>query len=621
MADCGTSGSALDRAVMAAMGVVTGGAPTMTAQQHGGIISSRATQVLASTLVGNTKASDVIGSNEFYGPRSIPGSIVPLLTQVSTTTVEEHQRNQPVESRGHPMLIRAAVAVADPHTSHPQSSFLAQPTYTHYPATAVPSPYLVAQQHQHQQRHHMLIEQQKMQYQQHQMYMMHLHMQQQQQQQQQQSLANDTINKLEQAWTDSASVSTENIISQGEEGHSLFDANYDYHYQSHTNESDYSDFLSSNNNNIAASIEELAQAWKIAEEEDIALHAPSLSNYEFSDESRHLAAAISSPILNDDRQKNNINDVSSKTTNNTTNRKDYMLMGAQHFHNGNIAQAIHCFEAELLLPSTDNAVMAWTMLGKCHAENDQDRLAISCLERAIDIDPYCLEALLALGVSYVNECSNPRALKVLQAWVQNNPTYATIDIDNNNHYPSPLEGVKALLLRALDVVAKTNNGDVEELARVHEALGVCYNVSQEYETAAGYFEGAIELLQQHHGTNDKAHNSNSTLLYTLWNKLGATLANGGLSSERALECYVESLRVRPRYARAWLNMAISHSNLRNYEEAARCYLQALSLNPRATHCWSYLRIALTCLERWDLLPLAASQNLEEFHQHFDFISQ
>jgi peroxin-5 len=590
----------------------------MTAQQHGGIISSRATQVFASSLVGNTKSSDAFGSNEFYGPRSIPRTIVPLLTQVSSTTVEEHKKNQmgfdssPVVSRGHPMLIREAAAVVEPHTSHRHPSFLAQPTYIHYPATAVPSPYLAVQQHPHQQRHPMFIEQQKMQYQQQQMYMMHLHMQQQQQKQ------NATINKLEQAWSDSASVSTEKIISQGDEGHSLLDANYDYHYQCNTNESDYSDFLTSNNNNIAASIEELAQAWKIAEEEDIALHAPSLSNYEFSDESRHLAAAISFPKLNDDRQESY---VSSKTTNNTTNRKDYMLMGAQHFHNGNIAQAIHCFEAELLLPSSDNAVMAWTMLGKCHAENDQDRLAISCLERAIDIDPYCLEALLALGVSYVNECSNPRALKVLQAWVQNNPTYATIDIDNNNHYPSPLEGVKALLLRALDVVAKTNNGDVEELARVHEALGVCYNVSQEYETAAGYFEGAIELLQQLQGTNDKAHNSNTTLLYTLWNKLGATLANGGLSSERALECYVESLRFRPRYARAWLNMAISHSNLRNYEEAARCYLQALSLNPRATHCWSYLRIALTCLERWDLLPLAASQNLEEFHQHFDFISQ
>ena len=50
-------------------------------------------------------------------------------------------------------------------------------------------------------------------------------------------------------------------------------------------------------------------------------------------------------------------------------------------------------------------------------------------------------------------------------------------------------------------------------------------------------------------------------------------------------------------------MAIAHSNLQNYDEAARCYLQTLSLNPDAVHIWSYLRITLTCSEKWDLLPL------------------
>lgn len=34
------------------------------------------------------------------------------------------------------------------------------------------------------------------------------------------------------------------------------------------------------------------------------------------------------------------------------------------------------------------------MLGQSHAENDQDRLAISCLERAVEMDPYSLDALL-----------------------------------------------------------------------------------------------------------------------------------------------------------------------------------------------------------------------------------
>ncbi len=66
-------------------------------------------------------------------------------------------------------------------------------------------------------------------------------------------------------------------------------------------------------------------------------------------------------------------------------------------------------------------------------------------------------------------------------------------------------------------------------------------------------------------------------------------------------------------------MAIAHSNLQNHDEAARCYLQTLSLNPGAVHIWSYLRISLTCSEKWDLLPLAASQDIAAFKQHFDFV--
>ena len=48
------------------------------------------------------------------------------------------------------------------------------------------------------------------------------------------------------------------------------------------------------------------------------------------------------------------------------------------------------------------------MLGQSHAENDQDRLAISCLERAVEMDPYSLDALLVStntrGVLHEDAC-------------------------------------------------------------------------------------------------------------------------------------------------------------------------------------------------------------------------
>ena len=137
-------------------------------------------------------------------------------------------------------------------------------------------------------------------------------------------------------------------------------------------------------------------------------------------------------------------------------------------------------------------------------------------------------------------------------------------------------------------------------------MGVVYNVSRDY-------DAAIDVLQQSCALRPQD--------YQLWNKLGATLANSGTDrSEEALSAYHQALQIKPKYARAWLNMAIAHSNLQQYDDAARCYLQTLSINPHAVHCWSFLRIALKCIERDDLLPAATEQNLNAFQGHFDFVT-
>ena len=59
-------------------------------------------------------------------------------------------------------------------------------------------------------------------------------------------------------------------------------------------------------------------------------------------------------------------------------------------------------------------------------------------------------------------------------------------------------------------------------------------------------------------------------------------------------------------------MGISHANLGNYPKAARAYLKALRLNPKATHVWSYLRIAFTCMERFDLVKQVEQRNPDIF---------
>ena len=282
--------------------------------------------------------------------------------------------------------------------------------------------------------------------------------------------------------------------------------------------------------------------------------------------------------------------------------KDWMKEAQKMFDRGEVASAIQCCETELQINNEYNA-KAWYLLGKCHAEQDEDSKAIACLERSVEMDPYSPPALLALGVSHVNELNHGRALLNLQNWMTHNPKYAGLDLPDatSDAYASTgketaSEQAQRLLLRAME-------HDPSD-AQVHEALGVVYNVSRDYDAAISSFKKALEL--------------SSEQSYSLWNKLGATLANANRSDE-ALPQYHSALQLRPKYARAWLNMAISHSNLKNYDEAARCYLQTLSLNPSARHCWSYLRIALSCSEKWDLIPLAVKQDLSAFSEYYDFV--
>lgn len=303
--------------------------------------------------------------------------------------------------------------------------------------------------------------------------------------------------------------------------------------------------------------------------------------------------------------------------------------GMHHFDEGNISEAILCFESTLRNIDPEHAD-AWRMLGKCHTENDEDQRAIVCMLRSLERDPFSPETLLALGVSYVNELNHERAIEMLKGWVENHPLYAGMIDDNiagNSGVNNLVEGedlyntadarlqgggqrrmkaqaaiemrdVERLMLRALEY-----DRTADAAADVYEALGVVYNVSRDYDAAADAFRKAIEVRPMD---------------YQLRNKLGATLANNNLS-DMALPAYRAALSLKPKYARGWLNMAISHSNLYNYNEATRCYLQTLSLNPDARHVWSYLRIALTCDEKWDLLPFAASQNLSAFRDHYDFV--
>ncbi|KAK2727765.1 hypothetical protein QYM36_008301 [Artemia franciscana] len=133
-------------------------------------------------------------------------------------------------------------------------------------------------------------------------------------------------------------------------------------------------------------------------------------------------------------------------------------------------------------------------------------------------------------------------------------------------------------------------------ADVQEGLGVLLNLTCEYKKAADCFRAALTVRP-----NDAR----------LWNRLGATLANGG-NSEESIEAYRTALNLFPGFVRARYNLSVACIHLRAYREAAEHLVSALNMQASATlpgkssvmsdSIWITLRSVLSKLERRDLFP-------------------
>jgi peroxin-5 len=126
------------------------------------------------------------------------------------------------------------------------------------------------------------------------------------------------------------------------------------------------------------------------------------------------------------------------------------------------------------------------MLGVYYAENEDDKKAAQCLKKAIELDPYNLKALLALGTSSVNEVNTVGALTALKSWIQHNPAFQELHVEVDAYSDGTMvDDVMQLMLAAAQV--DPNNPDV------HTLLGLLYNISSNYTAALTHFKKALEF--------------------------------------------------------------------------------------------------------------------------------
>uniref|UniRef100_A0A3B4TPL1 PEX5-related protein n=1 Tax=Seriola dumerili TaxID=41447 RepID=A0A3B4TPL1_SERDU len=274
--------------------------------------------------------------------------------------------------------------------------------------------------------------------------------------------------------------------------------------------------------------------------------------------------------------------------------------GQEKAREGDLNAAVLLLEAAILQDPQDSE--AWQILGMTQAENENEQAAIVSLQRCLELNPNNLPALMALAVSFTNTGMQREACDALRRWISHNPRYKHRVLDHRS-----LSGLQDVLLLFQDA-ALLNLDCVDP--DLQTGLGVLFNLSSDFNKAVEAFTAALSVRPQD---------------YLLWNRLGATLANGN-RSEEAVEAYTRALELQPGFIRSRYNLGISCINLGAHREAVSNFLTALNQQRRSQRCshqqmsaniWAALRIAISMMDRPELFQAANIGDLDLLMSAFD----
>ncbi|KAJ8320334.1 hypothetical protein KUTeg_001921 [Tegillarca granosa] len=290
---------------------------------------------------------------------------------------------------------------------------------------------------------------------------------------------------------------------------------------------------------------------------------------------------------------------------------DPFQAGLDKLNEGDIPNAVLLFEAAV--QKQEDHSQAWQYLGTTQAENEQEPLAIAALKKCLELDPGNLTAIMSLAVSYTNESLASHACHSLKSWLKNNPKYSHLVPEELDQAPkvssyissSEHDEVQQLYIKAARMSPEELDADIQC------GLGVLFNLSGEYNKAVDCFTAALQVRPKD---------------ALLWNKLGATLANGN-RSEEAVDAYHNALQIAPGFIRSRYNLGIACINLGAHREAVEHFLTALNMqksshgtkDPQSVmskNIWTTLRMAISLMGRPDLYSACDNNDLDKLNSEF-----
>ena len=242
---------------------------------------------------------------------------------------------------------------------------------------------------------------------------------------------------------------------------------------------------------------------------------------------------------------------------------DLLARARELVEQGKMQEAMLCLEAEVQ-KNVQNAE-AWKLLGQLYQESDQDDKAIIAFKEAHDKDPYDLDSLLALGISFTNELVEEDAFNYMLQYLKYHPDYQEIASAQSGN----LDFVE--IKRAFETAHQQNPTD----ANVLLALGVLMFLQRDFAQAKMYFAAGIKEEPMNH---------------SLWNKYGAACAQV-LQTEESIQAYKLAIDLRPNYVRTIVNLGLSYNNQANFQAGANCFLNALLLQPELDNVRTYAQTA------------------------------